>query len=384
MMIRKAALAAFVLGASLAVIPAAHLGAQASLSTQGFGFPTGQFSARANGTAGAIAEIDPLSPVNPASIALIGSRLIYFQLEPEFRTVTTANGSERTTTSRYPVVFGALPIGRGWVLSLGSSTLLDRTATTTFNTTQFLNGTDSVPMSTKFKVDGAMNDVRLALAWSPASWLKLGVGAHALAGHNLVSVTQSFADSTTFATFTQQRILGFSGGAASAGIELSSKLFSAAISGRAGGNVNLHSEDTLLATGKVPAHYGASLAFTGIPNSAIAIRTAHDNWSSLNSLGSADLKGVDAWDTSVGADIAGPKFSDRTIFLRAGFRDRTLPFQADLHDVKEQSFTGGLGTMFANGRVVGDLAVIRANRTADGLDASEHAWTVSIGLTLRP
>jgi len=64
--------------------------AQAALSTQGFGFPTGQLSSRAWGTGGSIAEVDPLSPVNPATLSMIGTRLINFQIEPEYRSVSSS------------------------------------------------------------------------------------------------------------------------------------------------------------------------------------------------------------------------------------------------------------------------------------------------------
>jgi hypothetical protein len=53
---------------ALCSIPAVSARAQANLSVQGFGFPTGQFSTRTYGTGGALAELDPLSPINPASI----------------------------------------------------------------------------------------------------------------------------------------------------------------------------------------------------------------------------------------------------------------------------------------------------------------------------
>jgi hypothetical protein len=369
---------------ALCSIPAVSARAQANLSVQGFGFPTGQFSTRTYGTGGALAELDPLSPINPASISVIPARMVTFQIEPEFRTVTTSSGSDRTTTARYPNVFGAMPVGHGWVMSLGASTLLDRTATTVFNTTQFLTPTDSVPMTTKFRVDGAMDDIRLAAGWLPLNWLRIGFGAHAITGHNLISITQSFTDSLQFAAFTQQRILGFSGGAVSAGFQLVSKSVTAGFSARHGGNLNLSSEDTLLTSAKVPNRYGASIAYTGIANSAIAIRTSRDDWSSLGSLGTPNLHAVDAWDTSVGADLAGPKIGDRILFLRGGYRTRTLPFQTGTHTVTEQSFTGGLGTAFAAGHVLGDFAIIHSNRSAEGLSASEHAWTMSFGISVRP
>jgi hypothetical protein len=145
----------------------------------------------------------------------------------------------------------------------------------------------------------------------------------------------------------------------------------------------MSSEDTVLTKGKVPNHFGASLAYTGIPNSSIAVRVARDNWSALGSLGSPGFRAVDGWDNSIGADMAGPRMLGRTVFLRGGFRYRTLPFQADGNTVTEKGVTGGLGTTFANQRVLADIALIRAIRTAS-LPANEKAWTISIGLSVRP
>ena len=362
---------------------ASGLAAQASLSTQGFGYPTGQLSSRALGSAGSIGEIDPLSPINPASLADLPTRTVFFQIEPEFRTVKTANGTDRTTTARYPVVFGAVPMGGRWVASLSASTLLDRTSTTSFTTTQPLTSSESVDMTTKYAIDGAMNDVRLGAGWAPVRWLRVGVGAHAITGHNRIDVTQSFADTVAFSPFTQTRVLSFSGGAASAGFELVSKWFTAAASARRGGTVRMSSEDTVLTHGNVPTRFGASLSYTGLANSFFSIRTARDDWSSLGSLGQAGLRGVDAWDTSAGADVAGPRLFDRVLFVRAGYRNRTLPFQAAGETVTEKSFNGGLGTTFANNRMLADLAVIRATRSAS-IAASEHAWSISLGISVRP
>jgi hypothetical protein len=373
---------AFTAAALLAVPLAGN--AQSNLSSQGFGFPTGQFSSRSNGTAGATAEMDPLSPVNPASVSLIGSRLIFFQIEPEFRTVTTpTGGTERTTTARYPVVMGALPFRPNLIFSLAASTLLDRTSTTSFTTAQHLNAVDSVISTTQYHIDGAMADLRLGAAWIPNRWLRLGVGAHAITGHNLVRVTQTFDDSTRFSPFSESRVLGFSGAAGSVGAQVIGKNFVAAASVRAGGDLTVSSVDTTIGKGKVPTRFGGSLAYTGLANSVFAVRTAHEGWSSLGGLGTPGLNGVDAWDTSVGADVAGPKFGDQIIFLRGGLRNRTLPFQASGKTVTEKSFTAGLGTAFANGRVLTDFAVMHAARDAN-LAASERAWTVSLGFSVRP
>jgi hypothetical protein len=91
-----------------------------------------------------------------------------------------------------------------------------------------------------------MADVRLALGYNAKSWLRLGVGAHAITGHNLVAITQSFNDSA-FTSFEQSLVLGFSGAAASAGVQLVGKSFSAGFSARAGGDLKVSVEDTTLA-----------------------------------------------------------------------------------------------------------------------------------------
>jgi hypothetical protein len=281
------------------------------------------------------------------------------------------------------VVFGAITVGKSWVISLGSSTLLDRTSSTSFSTLQDI-GTQIEPMTTTERIDGAMNDVRAAAAFTPLTWLRLGFGLDGITGHNLISLTQHFQDSSEFASFTQKRVLGFRGGAFTAGAQAFTKNFVAAGSFRHGGALHLDVEDTLISAARVPDRFGVSLAYTGFANSAIAIRTSHDSWSSLGGLGSSKLVGVDAWDTSVGADIAGPHLGDRILFLRGGYRDRTLPFEAVGKKVAEHSLSGGLGTSFANGRVLADLALIHASRSAPTVDASEHAWTVSVGISVRP
>jgi hypothetical protein len=356
---------------------------QASLSTQGFGYPPGQLSSRAHGTGGAVADIDPWSPINPASLATLGSRMLFFQIEPEYRTVTSSKGPDRTTTARYPVVFGAMPVGERWVVSLGASTLLDRTATTIVNSTRHI-GADSEPVTTTSRVNGAIDDVRLAAAFMPAPWLRLGVGAHAITGRNLVTITQAFTDTSQFQSFALQRTLGYSGDALSAGAQLLSKTWIGAASFRYGGTIHLSASDTVLSNARVPNRFSGSLAYIGIANSAVAIRTSHETWSSLGNLGvSAAGRAKDTWDSSIGADLQGPRIGSHLLNVRGGFRTRTLPFQAAGHDVTEHSITGGLGSVFGGGRAVADLALIHSTRDAN-LPASEKAWTFSIGISVRP
>ena len=136
---RRALLAALAAGAFWLALPA-RLVAQANLSGQGLGYPPGQISTRALGTAAAIAEIDPVSQVNPAALSMVGSTLLFFQIEPEFRRVTVGTVTDRTTTSRYPLFAAAIPMGTRWVAGISSATLLDRTWTTATQSDVVLDG----------------------------------------------------------------------------------------------------------------------------------------------------------------------------------------------------------------------------------------------------
>ena len=364
-----------------AVFLTSRLGGQANLASQGFGYAPGQLSTRAVGTGGAVGEMDPWSPLNPASIGVLNTRMLFFQAEPEFKTVETANGADRTTTARFPVVFGAMPVGQRWVISIGSSTLLDRSSATEAVSNQIIGG-DTVNVTTTVQVNGAVNDVRLAGAWTPQNWVRIGIGVHALTGRNLVQLKELFDDSITFSPFGLERNLSFSGSALSAGAQFFNKSVLGAIAWRHGGNLRVSAIDTTLATANVPDRLGISLAYIGIANSAIAVRTTHENWSALQGLGSAGFKAVDAWDTSIGADMAGPRFVGRQLQLRAGFRSRTLPFQAAGNDVTERSIAAGIGSLWAGGHVITDFAVLRSSRNAS-LPTSEKSWTISFGISVR-
>jgi hypothetical protein len=380
-----------VLAVSLSAALAGRGAAQGNLSTFGFGYPPGQLSARAQATGGAIAEMDPVSTLNPAALINWGGSAVYFQIEPEFRQVDFQGTSDRTTTARYPLTSGALALGSRWMLGVAASTFLDRSWATSAQTEHQI-GDDVVRGTTLFRSQGAINDVRLALAWAARPWLRVGLGAHALTGQNSLTVIDEFEDTVRYQPLRQDTTISYGGMALSGGVEIrAGRVASLAASARVGGRIRAESNDVTLGRGTVPNRFGLTLAYLGIANSAIAVRTAYEQWSSLEGLGGPELRAVDAWDTSVGADVAGPRFgTDRVIMLRAGFRWRTLPFaitgtggDADGNRVRERSFSAGLGTAFARGRAAVDVGAVRATRDA-GLDVNERAWILSIGMSVRP
>lgn len=373
----------FRLLAAAALLLPAGARAQGNVSTLGFGYPAGLLSTRALGTGGAIGEIDPLSVSNPAAISSFGGSVLYFQVDPEYRTLHVGNASEKTSIARYPLIAAAIPVTQDVLLGLSVSNLLDRSFQTTSRGLQTV-GDSTIATTNSFRSDGAIADLRLALAWTPVPWLKLGAAAHAITGDNRVRNTQVFDDSTRFARLVDTATVGYTGNAYSAGFELiAGHDWSLAGSYRHGGPLSLKRGDTTLANAHVPDRIAVSAAFLGIRGSSIAVRTAKDSWSRMAGLGSAGLRITDGWDTSVGADMLGPRFGDRNIQLRGGARWRTLPFGTSTSSVSEKSYSLGAGTPLARGRAALDVAGIRSTREA-GPNLSETAFTLSIGVTVRP
>lgn len=364
---------------------AARGGAQGALSLQGLGYPAGGLSARAEGTGGGVADFDALSAVSPASLAGVGSPALYLQYSPEFRRVTTASGTATTVTARFPLILGVLPMGQSWTLGISASTFLDRSSETSLDRLQVVGGTtDTVTLTEQNKILGAIDDFRLALAWSPSPAFRIGVGAHAFAGSNRITFSQLFPDSAEFISSAQAGRISYTGFAASLGLEYHPvRVLGFAISGRKGGDLSAQSGDTALGKARLPDHYSGSVTFEGIPGVILSARAAHDNWSTLTSLSSTGIQAFDSWDYGAGAEATGPRLMQRIITIRAGARFRTLPFGLNGEKVTEKTFAAGFGVPLTRERASLDVALQHAARSA-GSDIKERGYILSVGLRVSP
>jgi hypothetical protein len=370
------------------VVAASSAGAQGTLSTQGFGFPPGEFSSRALATGGGLAQLDPQSPINPATISSAGDPLLFLQYEPEFRRITLGGETQKTRTSRFPLAIASVPVRSKTTVSASVSTLLDRSWETQTTRDQPVAG-DVASVTEHVRSIGAINDVRLAVGYAANTFLQFGVGAHVFTGRNQLEFQQTFPDSLHFVSVNQTTTLDYTGLGISAGVILHpSSAVAIAVSGRKGGDLKAHVADTVVATAKIPDRYGAAIAYAGFAGANLSFQVNRDLWSSINGLGSEDARAVDAWDIGGGVEGTGPRLLDRVLLVRLGARYRTLPFVAAGSEVRELSFAGGLGIQFSRNRAAFDATLQHSSRSPQSggtlSDARERAFTLSFGLRVRP
>ncbi|GAC1686696.1 MAG: hypothetical protein NVS9B3_05140 [Gemmatimonadaceae bacterium] len=356
--------------------------AQGTLSAQGLGYPLGQLSTRARGTAGAVAEFDALSPLNPASLSSIARSTLYFQYEPEFRSVGVGAGSTRTTTLRFPLTMAAIPFGERYVVGFAVSTLVDRTGATQFTARDAFGPADTVSSTQTFRTTGAINDIRLAGSMRLGMRAQAGIGVHVYSGQNRVILSREFA-SAGFAPFGDTTRLDYGGSALSIGGQL--RLpggLALALDARRGGGLTMREADSVRASGHVPDRVAAGVLIDAIPGATIAVRYAWEGWSAVQSLGRGPFA-ADTRDMSVGADVAGPRLGRWPLLLRGGLRSRELPFSARGQRVTERSLVGGVGVPVADQRASLDISVERASRS--GVSGVRETGTIlSLGIAVRP
>jgi hypothetical protein len=354
--------------------------AQGTLSTQGLGFPPGQLSTAARSMGGSIGEADPFSPLNPAAIGMLSSAIVMMQAEPEYRTVEIGSLTQRSSVARFPLFQGALPLGSRWAVGVSASTLLDRTWETTRRDSQFVP--DTIRSTITERSEGSIADLRLAVSYSLASWLKVGVAGHAYSGRDQIRNVRSFDDTTRFAADTQGTTLSFGGNAVSVGaMAVRARVAALGVSYRKGSGISTEINGTTVSTATVPDRFGVSAVYLGIRGASLAVRAAKDKWSSLQGMRS-DLNIHEGWDVGVGADVNGPSLGSNALALRAGARWRTLPFSIDATPVKESTLSGGFALPISRNRVELSMGAMRASRTGTG--ATETAWTLSTGFSIRP
>jgi hypothetical protein len=368
---------------SLAVgLAPSALEAQGALSAQGFGYPTGGLSARALGTAGATAEFDLLSIRNPAAISDLTSAIVSVQGEPERRTLRIGDVSETSQLQRVPLVAAGLRI-RKVALLVSGSTLLDRTFATRSTGSAVVDGR-TVTTTDDLESRGALTELRLGAGWNWKS-VRMGVAAIAVTGDYNVVRGRSFPDSLGLGAVRDSGSIGFEGVGASFGMNwrpVSDLLVGA--SWRVGGGLDAVRRDIAVRSANVPGRLGMGLLYDGIEGTILAASAERVQWTRMNGLGSEDATARDATNWSVGAEFASGTIRRFPVFWRVGYGQRELPFLLRNDPVSERALNAGVGIPLAGDAAVVDFAVQRSQRRLESNRASEDAWSLTAGLTIRP
>lgn len=366
--------------------------AQGLISMQGYGYPVGQLSTRAQGTGGALGEFDTGSPLNPASAVGFFRPSVSVQFDPEQRRLAAGGRTSSGVVPRFPVVMVGIPGWKGTRFALSASTLLDRSFSATRETSGSFEGV-VVPGTENTSSRGAITDVRGAVAVPIRRWLRVGVAGHLLVGDNRVSTTLRFQDSTRLAPLSDSVVVDWRGSAYSAGVELVPvRGVAVATSYRLGRGLRADRNDTTVARADAPDRLGLALRVDRITGASFAVSWARTYWSNMAPLGGATLRAEDGDELRAGVETQGPRFNDIPILLRVGYAQRDLPFGVAAGMPRERSYGGGLGVPVAGGRALVDFALNRASRTLGGtpfvgaapVSARENAWLFSVGLTVRP
>jgi hypothetical protein len=282
------------------------------------------------------------------------------------------------------MISGALNVGPRVTIGISATTFLDRTWKTSRSGFAHSVTGDSTLYNESFSTDGAINDVRAAVAFAILPTLSVGVAGHVLTGQNRLLIARTFAD-TAFNSFTEPSTLSYTGHSFTGGVSWRPlPVLSIGVSGDAGGTLNSFRNDTMLSSARVPKRFGFGTVFGGLSGLLLSANAEWNGWSAMNGLAESEIKAVDGWDWGVGAEVRAPSLFGQEFPLRLGYRHRILPFEANQAEVHETDYSLGLGIPVSRGRSRVDLAFTRANRNAALPDVQEHAWIMSFGFFIRP
>lgn len=367
----------------IAAVPADGA-AQGSLGALGFGYPVNGMSTRSAGTAGAFGDIDPLSPINPASIGGTRSTVLSAQAEPEHRTLTFGNVREKTSSQRIPLLSMIFPARGGVAVGVSARGFLDRSYTTTTTGSAIIDG-NTLPTSERLSMRGAIGDIRTAIGWQIGNRARVGLGGHIFTGENTAVRERTFADTLQFGSTLDSSRVTYFGTALSLGGEV--RLFkglSAAGSYRSGNSFEARIRDTTRASGSVPARLGGVLRYDGIPGSTFAAGFEQVKWSDMQGMASSRTTASDAFNYYGGAEVAGPRMRGVPVLIRAGYARNELPFSTSASRITETRLSGGVGLPIARESASIDFSIQRANRALAGSTTKESAWLLGVGIQIRP
>src|SRR6266446_534511 len=196
--VRIGVIAAVLLTAEL---PNRLMAQDSQFGIRGLGTPGKWESVRARSTGGAFAPFDAFSPMTDASLADVRRMSASMASGTSWRNIDASGSTAAFRATRFPALVIAGPVTSRIVVGGGFGTYLDRTFGVIVHDTIDLRGQPQA-VTDEITSDGAVSDVRLAVAARLGKRLALGLGLHRLTGSSRVIATRTFADTVNYRTST--------------------------------------------------------------------------------------------------------------------------------------------------------------------------------------
>lgn len=377
-------------GAIGAANPAA---AQSFLSTRGLGFAEAALDARARALGGVGLGLPGagLSLVNPAAISGLPAPALGVTLQTDRADATLAGGSGSGSTTRFPMLQAAVPLGSRWAVALGYGTLLDQNWRGVVVDTVSIGAEQRIPVRDERVSDGGVASFQLGTAYAASEALSVGAAVLVHTGTAQTRSARNFAEGALDpAVFTDR--WGYTGLGLSAGVRwMASEALSLAAAVTGNGSLTVERIDDgsdrddaqLERSYGLPLRVSAGAAGRVSSGTLVALSGEWAGWSAASE-GLSGGEARDTWSAGAGVEWEGLRLAGRMVPLRLGARTRTLPFTVSGDGGSEwpdeRAVTGGAGIVLGGGAARVDLSGEVGSRAGGAF--SEDYWRLGFTLTV--
>jgi hypothetical protein len=328
---------------------------------------------------------DPESVLNPAAVAGLPAITATFNTSPQFRTVTSPEGSANLRDNRFPLASVGGPLGHyPFSFRISYSSYADHDFSVASTDTITLRG---VPVAVADTLNslGGLSDLGINGAWRAGHGWNLGGTFHVITGSNRADLRRHFSD-TTYLPVRQQTELAYTGIGASVGLTKRMGLVSFAAMARWDGHTNV-SRDTSATIYPVdlPYTFASGLIWRVRSKWLMAVQGIYQTWAGANSdlLAVGGLGSANTYQVSLGGEYVSNPRRPRGA-LRFGGHYGTLPFYLTPgFQPREAMASAGYGTRFGRGRAGVDFSTEYAWRW-DNAGNKERALIFSFQISVTP
>mgnify|MGYP001190363806 CR=1 FL=1 len=382
---------------ALSLILPTSLAGQSVLGSSGLGLRAEPLDAiqRALGGAGVVTRTAVVLPGNPLAALDILAPTIAFTVQPYWGTYTVGLDEGDFSSTRFPVIGFAYPLGTEGVVTLTAGSQFDQNWSVKTSGSVDIRG-QNVGLTDTFLSDGAITAIQLGWARRMTTTLALGVSIGVYRGGLTRRFTRAFdqqdPDSvtvTTVGTPIQPAAIGgrWSHSGPLASLNLSwdpSPILQVGAAANWGGKLNVNPEtgsEGFSREVSVPMEFKVAASAAVFPTFTLSAGTTFSNWTDL---GEPSIDEAAAGETiSYGAGVEWDRLSfwAGPLPIRVGFRRSDQPFLFLGNEVKESTYSFGFSVVMAQALdlplAAVDVAIEAGKRTSGNFEESFRRLTIT-------